>query len=126
MLRRPPRPTRTDTLFPYPPLFRSSRFSSRSPAMPADLSNRRLRRATSEGAQEMTRRGSADADEVMREVGATLRMSEADAATFTSEEPSDDETMIINMGPQHPSTHGVLPLLPELEARKYPRQNSNH
>src|SRR3546814_2203856 len=115
MLRRPPRPTRTDTLFPYPPLFRSSRFSSRSPAMPADLSNRRLRRATSEGAQEMTRRGSADAAEVMREVGATLRMSEADAATFTSEEPSDDETMIINMGPQHPSTHGVLRLMPELE-----------
>src|SRR3546814_17313048 len=24
MLRRPPRSTRTDTLFPYPPLFRSS------------------------------------------------------------------------------------------------------
>src|SRR3546814_21103128 len=25
MIRRPPRPTRTDTLFPYPPLFRSTR-----------------------------------------------------------------------------------------------------
>src|SRR3546814_13857749 len=85
--------------------------------MPADLSNRRLRRATSEGAQEMTRRGSADAAEVMREVGATLRMSEADAATFTSEEPSDDETMIINMGPPHPSTHGVLRLMPDPEGQ---------
>src|SRR3546814_12669328 len=30
MLRRPPRPTRTDTLFPYPTLFRSARsWSSR-------------------------------------------------------------------------------------------------
>src|SRR3546814_8095753 len=28
MIRRPPRPTRTDTLFPYPPLFRSPLHSS--------------------------------------------------------------------------------------------------
>ena len=27
----------------------------------------------------------------------------------------DDETMIINMGPQHPSTHGVLRLMLELQ-----------
>ncbi len=27
----------------------------------------------------------------------------------------DDETMIINMGPQHPSTHGVLRLMMELD-----------
>ena len=30
-------------------------------------------------------------------------------------EVSDDETMIINMGPQHPSTHGVLRLMIELD-----------
>ena len=30
-------------------------------------------------------------------------------------ERSDDETMIINMGPQHPSTHGVLRLMLELD-----------
>src|SRR3546814_20343024 len=29
MIRRPPRSTRTDTLFPYTPLFRSTGFSSR-------------------------------------------------------------------------------------------------
>jgi NADH-quinone oxidoreductase subunit D len=30
-------------------------------------------------------------------------------------EPTDDDTMLINMGPQHPSTHGVLRLMLELE-----------
>jgi NADH-quinone oxidoreductase subunit D len=30
--------------------------------------------------------------------------------------PDDDDTMIINMGPQHPSTHGVLRIMMELDA----------
>src|SRR5260370_29897970 len=30
-------------------------------------------------------------------------------------EASEDRTMILNMGPQHPSTHGVLSLLLEIE-----------
>jgi len=70
---------------------------------------------TSEGAQEMTDRSSAGAEELLRELGATLRLSEADAADLVSEGPSEDQTMIINMGPQHPSTHGVLRLMLELE-----------
>ena len=70
---------------------------------------------TSEGAQEMGDRGSAGAGELLRELGATLRMSEAEAADLVGEGPSEDQTMIINMGPQHPSTHGVLRLMLELE-----------
>ena len=31
------------------------------------------------------------------------------------EDTTDDERMIVNMGPQHPSTHGVLRLQAELE-----------
>jgi NADH-quinone oxidoreductase subunit D len=55
------------------------------------------------------------AAELMRELGSVLRMSEADAADLGSQDPGEDETMIINMGPQHPSTHGVLRLMLELQ-----------
>ncbi len=70
---------------------------------------------TSEGAQEMTPRGSAGAKELLRELGATLRMSEAEAAALRDADTVDDQTMILNMGPQHPSTHGVLRLMLELD-----------
>jgi NADH-quinone oxidoreductase subunit D len=75
----------------------------------------RLTTQTGEGAQEMTPRRGANAEELLRELGATLRMSEAEAAELVGEGPSEDQTMIINMGPQHPSTHGVLRLMLELE-----------
>jgi NADH-quinone oxidoreductase subunit D len=74
-----------------------------------------LAHQTSEGSQEMSARGSANASELLRELGSVLRLSEAEVAEITTEDPSDDETMIINMGPQHPSTHGVLRLMLELE-----------
>jgi NADH-quinone oxidoreductase subunit D len=80
--------------------------------MPADLTVERQR--TAEGAQEITLRKGAGAAEIMRELGAVLRMSEAEAQAL-ADEPSEDQTMIINMGPQHPSTHGVLRLMLELD-----------
>ncbi|MBI4884847.1 MAG: NADH-quinone oxidoreductase subunit D [Actinobacteria bacterium] len=70
-----------------------------------------------EPAQGLRPRGVLTARELMREVGAVLRMSEAEVAKLGDlpEDPSEDQTMIINMGPQHPSTHGVLRLMLELQ-----------
>jgi NADH-quinone oxidoreductase subunit D len=72
---------------------------------------------TSEGAQELLPRDTTNAQDLRREVGAVLRLPEGnyinpDDIDF---ERHDDETMIINMGPQHPSTHGVLRLMLELD-----------
>jgi NADH-quinone oxidoreductase subunit D len=74
-------------------------------------------RQTSEGAQEMLSRSQLTAKELLREVGAVLRMSEAEAAKLgqVPVDPDEGQTMIINMGPQHPSTHGVLRLMLELQ-----------
>ena len=72
---------------------------------------------TSEGAQELAPRGETAPDELRREVGAVLRLPEGSPSTppHIDIERRDDETMIINMGPQHPSTHGVLRLMLELD-----------
>ncbi len=76
---------------------------------------------THEGGQELKPRSALTAKELMREVGAVLRMSEADAASMAAQveaqmaEADPEQTMIINMGPQHPSTHGVLRLMLELQ-----------
>ena len=75
---------------------------------------------THEGAQEMRPRSEISAKEILREVGSVLRMSEAEVAKL-GQMPADadeDQTMIINMGPQHPSTHGVLRLMLELQGEK--------
>jgi NADH-quinone oxidoreductase subunit D len=72
--------------------------------------------ATYEGGQEMRSRAEVTATELLRESGAVLRLSEAAAAALSAETAgTEDETMIINMGPQHPSTHGVLRLMLELQ-----------
>ncbi len=70
-----------------------------------------------EGAQEMRGRSELTARELMREVGSVLRMSEAEVAKLGDmpDDPDEDQTMILNMGPQHPSTHGVLRLMLELK-----------
>ena len=74
-------------------------------------------RAGNEPAQGLKPRSELTARELLREVGAVLRMSEAEAAKLGDLplDPADDQTMIINMGPQHPSTHGVLRLMLELQ-----------
>src|SRR5687768_15939502 len=55
-----------------------------------------------------------------RDSSAVLRMSERDAAGLDTAPrgPRDEERMIINMGPSHPSTHGVLRLMLELDGEK--------
>ena len=80
-------------------------------------------RFTSEGPQELGARSEIGAAALMREVGAVLRMSEAEVAALgeggddggQDALPTDDDRMIINLGPQHPSTHGVLRLMLELQ-----------
>ncbi|HMD45559.1 MAG TPA: NADH-quinone oxidoreductase subunit D [Acidimicrobiales bacterium] len=72
---------------------------------------------TSEGAQELYPRPSTSSRELEREVGSVLRLPEGgvlNSGDIDVERP-EDETMIINMGPQHPSTHGVLRLMLELD-----------
>ncbi len=72
---------------------------------------------TSEGTQEQRQRSATPVAEIEREVGSVLRLPEGhyvDVDDIDVERP-DDETMIINMGPQHPSTHGVLRLMMELD-----------
>ncbi len=48
---------------------------------------------------------------------AVLRLSEAEAGRIGDDpaDPADDERVMLNMGPSHPSTHGVLRLMLEME-----------
>ncbi|MGI8793590.1 MAG: NADH-quinone oxidoreductase subunit D [Acidimicrobiales bacterium] len=73
---------------------------------------------TSETAQELAPRSRTSAAELRREEGAVLRLPEGpaiDPNDMNIDVGDDDDTMIINMGPQHPSTHGVLRVMMELE-----------
>ena len=76
--------------------------------------------AGNEPEQGLKPRSELTARELLREVGSVLRMSEAEAAKLgdVPVDPSEDQTMIINMGPQHPSTHGVLRLMLELRGEE--------
>ena len=78
---------------------------------------RTISASTGEGGQELLSRAGMGAKELLREAGAVLRMSESEAAALADiqADPEEDQTMIINMGPQHPSTHGVLRLMLELQ-----------
>ncbi len=50
-----------------------------------------------------------------REDSAVLRIGEDDGERLEAESNASDTSMIMNMGPQHPSTHGVLRLMLEME-----------
>jgi NADH-quinone oxidoreductase subunit D len=68
---------------------------------------------TSEGAQELQPASRTPGVEYLREAGSVLRIPHL--PEDVDEVPTGDDTMIINMGPQHPSTHGVLRVMMELQ-----------
>ncbi|MDE0579228.1 MAG: NADH-quinone oxidoreductase subunit D [bacterium] len=59
--------------------------------------------------------GATDAAVRRRDDSAVLRISEDDGERLEAESNASDTSMIMNMGPQHPSTHGVLRLMLEME-----------
>ena len=76
-----------------------------------------LEAKTDEGRQEMAARGSTTSAEMRLESGGALRLPEGvslDTGDVDVEVP-EDETMILNLGPAHPSTHGVLRVMVELD-----------
>jgi NADH-quinone oxidoreductase subunit D len=71
---------------------------------------------TDEGSQEMQPRARTSERELGLESGSVLRLAEGvqlSPADLDVEAP-EDETMILNLGPSHPSTHGVLRIMVEL------------
>jgi NADH-quinone oxidoreductase subunit D len=76
-----------------------------------------LEHETAEPNQELGRPEDLDPRELTIERGGVLRLPEGialDPGDYDLEY-AEDETMIINMGPQHPSTHGVLRIMLELD-----------
>src|ERR1700682_635215 len=65
-----------------------------------EVEETRLEHQTDEGAQELRR---------------VDHTANRDVVIGGGPWPEDDDTMIINMGPQHPSTHGVLRVMMELD-----------
>jgi NADH-quinone oxidoreductase subunit D len=79
-----------------------------------------LKAKTSEGAQELLSRHETEARELRAETGGVLRLPEGvalDSGDYSYEAP-DDETMILNLGPSHPSTHGVLRVMVEIRGEQ--------
>ncbi len=83
-----------------------------------DLSGpgRALGSETSEASQELMARELTEETRLLIEEGGVLRLPEDAAMDVDLSELdfSEGDTMIINLGPQHPSTHGVLRVMLEL------------
>ena len=93
-------------------------------AQAAEGTERPVAAVTDEGDQEIApRRAVAGGPEVLREMGSVMRLSEAEVAAFgdVESDPTVATTTIMNMGPQHPSTHGVLRLMLELDGERVVR-----
>jgi NADH-quinone oxidoreductase subunit D len=95
------------------------RILGRAPAADSDLTQI-LETKTDEGSQEMMPRERTNVRELDREAGGVLRLPEGvqlDRSDLDVEVP-EDETMILNLGPSHPSTHGVLRIMVELDGER--------
>ncbi|HYA45293.1 MAG TPA: NADH dehydrogenase (quinone) subunit D [Acidimicrobiales bacterium] len=79
-----------------------------------------LKAKTSEGAQELLAREETSIRQLRSQSGGVLRLPEGvalDSGDLNYEAP-DDETMILNLGPSHPSTHGVLRVMAEIRGEQ--------
>ncbi len=82
--------------------------------------NEMLSVKTDEGRQEMQPRSRTGGEELALESGAVMQLPEGvrlDTADVDIEYP-EDESMILNLGPSHPSTHGVLRVMVEIDGEQ--------
>jgi NADH-quinone oxidoreductase subunit D len=76
-----------------------------------------LETKTDEGVQEMAPRSRTSQRELRLESGSVLRLPEGVELNRmdVDVETPEDESMILNLGPSHPSTHGVLRVMVEID-----------
>jgi NADH-quinone oxidoreductase subunit D len=90
---------------------------------PAGSLEQLLKAKTSEGAQELLAREGSTVRQLRQEAGGVLRRPEGTATATdwwgeAGREPPRDETMVLNLGPVHPSTHGVLRVMAEIRGEQ--------
>jgi NADH-quinone oxidoreductase subunit D len=88
------------------------------PQRGGDDLNELLEIKTDEGSQEMSPRARTSAREMTIEEGSSGLLTPEGVRLDTMDldvEAPEDETMILNLGPSHPSTHGVLRVMVELD-----------